>query len=296
MKQGLIDSTLREGGQAYGIAFSLAQKKEIFAGLCRVGIEEIEVGLATPLDDDLPELISFCREHDIERRLGLWCRCRRDDIHFAAFLAPDVLSLSIPVSDLHIEMKFGRDRELALAAAKSAVLAARRLGFKEISLGLEDATRADHSFLMKMAQEAIMAGVDRLRLADTVGIASPLEIVRLVQGIKSLGPVAVGVHMHNDFGLATANSLAALEAARADSSSRKNPKTDDPLPESRLATAPCSLRKSFASLMGWYLSSSTRSKSLKLSDRQSSPDCNRLQKRYILRCDSPGVNLPVNKA
>jgi homocitrate synthase NifV len=210
--KGLIDSTLREGSQTFGLSFSPTLKKEIFAGLCRVGIEEVEIGVATPLDDDLPELIRFCRSHDSSRRLALWSRCRSDDIRFGATLMPDVLSLSIPVSDLHLGKKLGRDRAWALAAAESSILAARNLGIRVISLGLEDATRADRIFLEKMVQTAIGAGVDRLRLADTVGIGAPLEIAGLVKDIKGAGPVEAGVHMHNDFGLATANSLAALEA------------------------------------------------------------------------------------
>ena len=68
--KGLIDSTLREGSQTFGLSFSLAQKKEIFAGLCRLGIEEIEIGLATVLDDDLPDLFAFCRSHDSGRMLA----------------------------------------------------------------------------------------------------------------------------------------------------------------------------------------------------------------------------------
>ena len=210
--KGLIDSTLREGSQTFGLAFSLTQKKEIFSGLCAVGIEEIEVGLATPLDEDLPPLMEYCRAHDAGRRLALWCRCRREDILFARSLRPDVLSLSIPVSDIHIEKKLGRDRKWVDEAASASIRKARQLGFKFVSLGLEDATRADHDFLERIVKKAIAAGVDRVRLADTVGIANPIEFADLVQNIKSLGPVEVGVHTHNDFGMATANSLAALDA------------------------------------------------------------------------------------
>ena len=210
--KGLIDSTLREGSQTFGVAFSLVQKKKIFSGLCSVGIEEIEIGLATALDEDLPELIKFCRAHDAGRRLALWSRCCREDILFAHSLQPDVLSLSIPVSDIHIDKKLHRDRQWVLDTARTSIHKARQLGFKVVSLGLEDATRADQSLLKRIVKMAIAAGVDRLRLADTVGIANPIEFAGLVQKIKSLGSVEVGVHAHNDFGMATANSLTALDA------------------------------------------------------------------------------------
>jgi len=210
--KGLIDSTLREGSQTFGLAFTLNQKKEIFSGLCQAGIEEIEIGLATKLDEDLPQLVEFCRSTGAANRLALWSRCRLEDILYAHTLQPDVLSLSIPVSDIHIEKKLGRDRKWVLKTVASSIQRARQLGFNEISLGLEDATRADRTFLENIAQTAIAGGVDRVRLADTVGIASPGEFGGLVRSMKALGPVAVGVHAHNDFGMATANSLAALDA------------------------------------------------------------------------------------
>lgn len=210
--KGLIDSTLREGTQTFGLTFSLAQKMEILTDLCSVGIEEIEIGIATKLDKNLPQLVKYCRSIGSGNRLALWCRCRNEDILFAHALQPDVLSLSIPVSDIHIKKKLRSDRKLIIETAELSIRKARQLGFKYISLGLEDATRADLGFLKKIVKKAIASRVDRIRLADTVGIANPIEFAGLVATIKSLGPVEVGVHAHNDFGMATANSLAALDA------------------------------------------------------------------------------------
>jgi len=209
--KGIIDSTLREGSQTFGVSFSLEQKKELFTGLCSVGIEEIEIGIATSLDEDLPQLVKFCRSSGSDSRLALWCRCRMEDIYFAQTLEPDVLSLSIPVSDIHIKKKLGSSRKRVLKTAELSILKARQLGFRFISLGLEDATRADFDFLKKIVRKAVAAGVDRIRLADTVGIANPLNVAALTQLVKSLGPIEVGIHAHNDFGMATANSLSALD-------------------------------------------------------------------------------------
>ena len=89
--KGLIDSTLREGSQTFGLAFTLEQKKEIFAGLCVIGIEEVEVGIASSLDEDLPALMEFCRTSGKVKRLALWCRCNEEDILYARTLQPDVL-------------------------------------------------------------------------------------------------------------------------------------------------------------------------------------------------------------
>jgi homocitrate synthase NifV len=210
--KGLIDSTLREGSQTVGISFSLEEKKQILAGLLRVGVEEIEIGVATPLDQDLGEQIRFARENEANSRLALWCRCRNEDIDYAASLHPDVLSLSIPGSDLHIQKKLGKSRQWVLNTIEACVSRAVSCGIRTISLGIEDATRTDASFLKEMVQKAVVAGVHRIRLADTVGISSPGEIAENVQGLKSRFPIDVGVHCHNDFGMASANSLAALDA------------------------------------------------------------------------------------
>lgn len=210
--QGLIDSTLREGGQMVGVNFTLDQKMAIVAQLDRLGIEEIEVGVATSLDRDLPPFLAECREQVISARLALWCRCRADDIKMAARLRPDVLSLSIPASDLHITKKLGKDRSWVLETVNQSVHLSQNLGISIISLGLEDATRADPEFLLEIVNTATVAGVERVRLADTVGVATPAELARLVSAVKGSVAVEVGVHCHNDFGMATANSLAALEA------------------------------------------------------------------------------------
>jgi homocitrate synthase NifV len=210
--QGLIDSTLREGGQMVGVNFSLAQKLAIVAQLDQMGIEEVEVGVATSLDRSLRPLLSECREKEISARLAIWCRCRDEDIEMAAQLRPDVLALSIPTSDLHIAKKLGKDRGWILERVSRSIKLAQDLGIGFISLGLEDATRAEATFLLEIVRTAVAAGVARVRLADTVGVATPAELAHLVIKLKGSFAVEVGVHCHNDFGMATANSLAALEA------------------------------------------------------------------------------------
>ncbi|HSH12823.1 MAG TPA: pyruvate carboxyltransferase, partial [Desulfurivibrionaceae bacterium] len=106
--KGLIDSTLREGGQMVGVNFTLEQKLAIVSQLDRLGIEEIELGVATSLDRELPTLLAGCRALGINARTALWCRCRKEDIEMAASLRPNVLALSIPASDLHIAKKLGK--------------------------------------------------------------------------------------------------------------------------------------------------------------------------------------------
>jgi homocitrate synthase NifV len=209
--RGLVDSTLREGSQTVGVAFTLEEKLSHAHHLVRVGIEEVEVGIASPLDKELPSLVDRCRRETGLRRLGLWCRCQEDDLACALRLAPDVLSLSVPVSDLHIAVKLKLKRAAVLKMVARSVSQART-AVEYVSLGLEDATRADPDFLREVVTVACANGVDRIRIADTVGVATPTTIANLVRELRRNFEVEIGVHMHNDFGMATANAIAALEA------------------------------------------------------------------------------------
>lgn len=209
---GLIDSTLREGGQTVGVCFSLADKLAIVSGLHRVGIEEVEIGIASPRHGDLHELVGAIRmAHGRAVRIAVWSRCLSADIAAAVELGIDVLSLSVPVSNAMLAAKLRMGRDAVLALVEQAVRQAKsRVAY--VSLGFEDATRADRGFLEQVAGQAVAAGADRLRLADTVGICTPAELSALVRRVKEISGVAVGVHTHNDFGMATANAIAALES------------------------------------------------------------------------------------
>jgi homocitrate synthase NifV len=145
-------------------------------------------------------------------RTALWCRCREEDILYASLLKPDCLSLSVPVSDLHLERKMNKDRHWAEQVMVAALHQARSLGLN-VAMGFEDATRADIAFLLHMIQKAAQAGAFRIRLADTVGVASPGQIIQLIrEARKAAKNCEIAFHAHNDFGMATANAVAALEA------------------------------------------------------------------------------------
>jgi len=208
----IIDTTLREGEQTPGVAFSLGEKTAILDLLAAIGIDEAEIGISSPLVPSLDFLIRHCRAHHPQLVLSLWCRCRQEDIDWAGRLQPDILSLSIPVSDLHLRDRLGKDRHWARSRMRTSIAAAVAAGMK-VAVGFEDATRAEPSFLREMALLAEQSGACRLRLADTVGIGSPATIAALVRNIRQVAARAeVGVHTHNDFGMATANAVAALEA------------------------------------------------------------------------------------
>ena len=208
----IIDSTLREGLQAVGIAFPLAEKVALVGELLAIGVEEIEIGIACSRETEVANLVRGIRAaHGRAPRLALWSRCRAEDIALAANLDLDVLSLSIPVTERLLTSKMGCSPREALELVARSVRQARE-SFAYVSLGLEDATRAEPEFLDAVVACAARAGASRVRLADTVGIGSPGTVGRLVARVRERSGLVVGFHGHNDFGMATANAVAALEA------------------------------------------------------------------------------------
>ena len=207
----LIDTTLREGEQSPGVLFSPSTRRRIIKGLIGVGVDEIELGVVTAKGRFLESLCDWMRQVFPQQSFSLWCRCRAEDIHLAAQLRPSLLALSIPVSDLHIERKLVKTRSWAKKQLGDSIALALALGIKKVAVGFEDATRADPVFMREMAQTARLSGAFRLRLADTVGIASPKQIAKCLETVTGLGLV-LGVHCHNDFGMATANTLHGLDS------------------------------------------------------------------------------------
>ena len=184
-------------------------------GLAATGVQEIEVGIGSPLASCQPELMRYCRNHHPGLQTSVWCRCRDEDIRFTATLQPDVISLSIPASDLHLVDKLGKDRNWASKTLTESITLAIALGL-QVSVGFEDGTRAEPEFLVHLAILAKRSGAFRLRIADTVGIASPCSIQALITMLaREVPEIELGVHTHNDFGMATANAIAALESGAA---------------------------------------------------------------------------------
>jgi homocitrate synthase NifV len=205
----IIDTTLREGEQSPGVFFDLNVKKQIINTLVKIGIDEIEIGTASEENRDLKPLAEHMRTTQPQQEFSLWCRCRKMDILHGATLHPSYLSLSIPASDLHLENKLGKNRKWAVQQLKESIRQAHAEGVSRVSVGLEDASRADLDFVRELAQIAEEAGALRLRLADTVGIATPDTIRKMLHNLDGL-KMELGVHCHNDFGMATANTITAL--------------------------------------------------------------------------------------
>jgi len=205
----LIDTTLREGEQCFGVYFPMTAKKSVLTRLTRLGVEEIELGVAGR-DESLAEVMAFAKSLPERPRLSVWAACREKDLEAGAALDPDRLHLGLPVSDPHLRKRLKLSRGQLLDHLRAHVALARSLGVAYVSVGLEDASRADRDFLLAAALAAQEAGAARVRLSDTVGIWQPLAAAEITAWLKARVGLAVGLHCHNDFGLGTANALAGL--------------------------------------------------------------------------------------
>lgn len=206
----LIETTLREGAQLFGAYFNLENRKHIASGLIALGVEEIELGWVG--QEGLLEFAQHLSSVKKDTYLSVWSPCREKDILAAAELPVDRINIGVPVSDLHIEKRLEMDRQSILRKLAAAVKTAREAGFKYISVGLEDISRADEDFSLSMALHAEVCGVSRIRLADSLGQLTPLAMEKLVTRFRSKLNIDIAVHCHDDFGMATANAVTALES------------------------------------------------------------------------------------
>ncbi|WP_027723059.1 LeuA family protein [Maridesulfovibrio zosterae] len=206
----LIDTTLREGAQLFGAYFNLETRKRIASSLIKIGVDEIELGWVG--QEKLSELVQYVSSIAEDTVLSVWSPCREKDILAAAELSVDRINIGVPVSDLHIEKRLSTDRKALLHKISAAVRTAKAVGFKYVSVGMEDVSRADIDFALTTALLAKACGASRIRLSDSLGQLTPRAMEKLVTKFRSQINIDIAVHCHDDFGMATANAVTALES------------------------------------------------------------------------------------
>ncbi len=206
----LIDSTLREGEQAPGVVFALDEKIAIAKLLAGLGVPELEAGIPA-MGTAAMEEIRAIAALNLDCRLTCWCRAKIKDIDMALKCGATGVHIAFPVSP--VLLKAMNKNTVWVLESLQEILAYARPRCQFLSVGAQDASRTDLRFLVRFAALATEYGAERVRIADTVGVLTPRQITFIFQHLcTALPAVDFEFHGHNDLGMATANTVTAIDA------------------------------------------------------------------------------------
>lgn len=209
-KRYIVDTTLRDGEQRAGIALRPEDKVEIALLLDQLGVYEIEVGTPTIGVEGIKYIVDI-KERKKHAKISVWSRVNVKDVIYSVSCAPDIIHIGVPVSYVQIYSKLKKNKTWVHKSICSCVEEAQKKGV-DITVGFEDASRADVGFMIHTAKLLRSLGVTTIRLADTVGILSPSRARTIVHEILEHVDINLEMHAHNDLGMAIANSIEAAKA------------------------------------------------------------------------------------
>ncbi len=206
----VYDSTLRDGEQTPGVAFTPEQKLTIAQMLDDAGVHQIEAGFPAVSENEVKTIRAISDLGLKADILGL-SRVTKGDIDAAADAGVDLVLLFVGTSDIHLRYKMKKSREDVLTMVTDSLDHCRARGVKA-AVSAEDTTRTDLDFLMQVYRTAEAGGAVRVGVTDTLGCATPEAISMLVSRARQEVKVPVQLHLHNDYGLALANAFAGVKA------------------------------------------------------------------------------------
>ncbi len=201
---------MRDGEQTPGVFFSPEEKLQIATTLSEMGVPIMDVGIPVVSAEE-HRGVKLLANAGLEASILAAARAVRKDVEACIECGVDEVSIFIACSDLHLKYKLKMTREQVLEAAVREVEFAKAHGVK-VTFVTEDTFRADLDYVTTLYNACIDAGAERVVLSDTIGIMTPAGIRWYLEEVKRrFKPAQLSVHLHDDFGLATANNLAALE-------------------------------------------------------------------------------------
>ncbi|MBA3037949.1 MAG: 2-isopropylmalate synthase, partial [Desulfobacterium sp.] len=214
----IFDTTLRDGEQSPGASMNTAEKLRVATQLEKLGVDIMEVGFPATSEGDF-EAVSAISGKVRNAQIAALARANIPDIDRAWEAIKDAayprIHTVIATSDLHLKYKLNMTREEVIQRSVEAVKHAKKFT-DNIEFSAEDGSRSDRDYLCKVFEAAIEAGASTINLPDTVGYAIPEEFAELIKYVRAHTPnihkAILSVHCHNDLGLATANTLAAIVA------------------------------------------------------------------------------------
>lgn len=209
MKVKILDTTLRDGEQTPGVSLTPDEKLRIAIQLGELGVNVIEAGSAITSEGEREGIKKVVNE-DLPAEICSFARAVKVDVDAALECGVDSVHLVVPTSDLHIEHKLRKTKEEVKDLAIDTIEYAIDHGLL-VELSAEDSTRSDMDFLNQLFAEGIEAGAERICACDTVGMLTPDKAYKFYENLVKQGK-PLSVHCHNDFGLAVANTLSAIQA------------------------------------------------------------------------------------